>query len=66
MGRIEESVTWRIAGSEEPTIRFKILRNGKEKKMEATPKIEATKWYQRRGLRQVGIERDESPDGREN
>ena len=60
-GQNEESVTWRIAGSEEPTIRFRVLRNGVETELDATPKIEPTKWYERRRLRQVGIEPMERP-----
>lgn len=54
-GQSKESVTWCIAGSEEPKIHFQVLRDGKTLDLEATPKIEETKWYQRKGLRQVLI-----------
>ncbi len=54
-GQSEDSVTWRIAGSEEPTLHLDILRDGQTKTIEATPKVETTKWYQRRGLRQLGL-----------
>ncbi len=54
-GQSEDSVTWLIAGSENPTIRLEIEREGQIKTVEATPRVEKTKWYQRRGLRQLGL-----------
>ena len=54
-GQSEDSVTWRIAGSEEATIVLDIKRGADLKKIEATPAVEPTKWYQRRGLRQIGV-----------
>ena len=54
-GQSEDSVTWCIASGEEPTVRLEILRNGQTKMLEATPEVEKTKWYQRRGLRQILI-----------
>jgi len=54
-GQSDDSVTWCIASGEEPTIHIEILRDGQTKKLEATPEIEKTKWYQRRGLRQILI-----------
>ena len=54
-GQSEDSVTWCIASSEEPTIQIEILRDGQTKMLEARPEVEKTKWYQRRGLRQIQI-----------
>jgi regulator of sigma E protease len=54
-GQSEDSVTWCIASSEEPTIHIEILRDGQTKMLEAKPEVEKTKWYQRRGLRQILI-----------
>ncbi|MDB6153887.1 MAG: regulator of sigma protease [Chthoniobacteraceae bacterium] len=54
-GQSEDSVMWRIAGSEEPTIHLDIKRAGELKTIESTPRVEPTKWYQRRGLRQLGL-----------
>ena len=54
-GQSQGSVLWRIAGSEEDTVKMEILRDGKTQSVEIAPKVEATKWYQRRGLRQIGL-----------
>jgi regulator of sigma E protease len=54
-GQSEDSVTWCIASGEEPTIHIEILRDGQTKMLVAKPEIEKTKWYQRRGLRQILI-----------
>ena len=54
-GQSEDSVTWRIAGSEEEKIHLEVKRGNEVLKLEATPNVEATKWYQRRGLRQLGL-----------
>ncbi len=55
VGQGDDAVTWRIARSEGDTIRLDIERASKKLTLEATPKTDATKWYQRRGLRQLGI-----------
>ena len=55
LGQSDDSVTWLIAGSEEDRIRLDVKRGGKELQLEAAPSVEATKWYQRRGLRQLGL-----------
>ncbi len=55
VGQGDDAVTWRIARSEGETIRLDILRAGKPKTLEAKPKLDATKWYERRGLRQIGV-----------
>ncbi len=54
-GQSEDSVTWLIAGSENSTIHLEYKRDGQVQSVEALPKIEQTKWYQRRGLRQLGL-----------
>ena len=54
-GQSEDSVTWRIAGSEEEKIHLEVKRGNAVLKLEATPSVEPTKWYQRRGLRQLGL-----------
>jgi regulator of sigma E protease len=54
-GQSEGSVTWRIVGSENPTVKLEIQRGREVKTFEATPQIEKTKWYQRRGLRLIGL-----------
>ncbi len=54
-GQSAGSVTWRIAGGEEPTAKLEIQRGTETKILEVTPEVEATKWYQRRGLRAIGI-----------
>lgn len=54
-GQSEQSVTWRIAGGEEETVTLKLKRNGEIKEVQAKPHIDEGKWYQRRGLRQLGV-----------
>jgi regulator of sigma E protease len=54
-GQAEDTVTWRIAGSEEPTLKIEYKRGDTTGLAEITPKIEATKWYQRRGMRAIGL-----------
>ena len=51
----QDSITWRIITSEGTNIAFKIERDGKEQMAYATPYRRATKWYERRSLRQVLI-----------
>ena len=54
-GQSEGSVLWRVVGSEGKTIKFEFKRGGEVKTAEIAPKIEKTAWYQRNGLRMVGI-----------
>lgn len=54
-GQSEDSVMWRVMGSEEPTIKLEIKRDGAIQNVEVTPRIQPTKWHQRRGHREVGI-----------
>ncbi len=55
VGQGDDAITWRIARSEGDTIRLDVLRDGKQKTLEVQPKIENTKWHERRGLRQIGV-----------
>ena len=55
-GQSEDSVVWRIFSGEEPTVRLEIKRGEETKLIETTPKIQQTKWYQRRGQREIGVE----------
>ena len=54
-GQAADSVVWSIAGGEEEKIKLEVKRDGKVLPIEATPRIEPTKWYQRRGLRELGV-----------
>ncbi len=54
-GQSDESVTWRIAGSEEDEITIEYERDGKRATVGIKPIVEETKWYQRRGMRQIGL-----------
>ncbi len=54
-GQSEDSVMWRIFSGEESVVRLEVKRGDETKLIEATPKTEQTKWYQRRGHRQLGI-----------
>jgi len=54
-GQSEGSVMWRIAGGEEPKVKLEILRGTEVKTVEITPEVEKTRWYQRRGLRHIGV-----------
>jgi regulator of sigma E protease len=49
----QNSITWRIITSEEPTISVKYLRDGKEYSAEVTPHKRQTQWYERKALRQI-------------
>lgn len=50
-----DSVTWRIVTSTGTNLAIKYLRDGKEEVTYATPFRRATKWYERKALRQVLI-----------
>ncbi len=54
-GQSEDSVTWLIAGSENPKIHLAYKRDGIMHEVDATPKVAQTKWFERRGLRQLGL-----------
>jgi regulator of sigma E protease len=54
-GQSQDSVTWSIVGSEEEKIHLEVKRGDQVLQLDATPMIEPTKWYQRHGLRQLGI-----------
>ncbi len=60
-GGMGESVTWRVVRSEGATIPFKVERDGKELRLEATPVIPKTSAWERKGLRQVKIMPVETP-----
>jgi regulator of sigma E protease len=51
----QDSVTWRIVTSENPTIAIKYLRDGHEQTIIATPYHRETHWYERKALRQILI-----------
>ena len=50
-----DSITWRIVTSSGTNIAVKYLRDGKENTVLVTPFHRATKWYQRKALRQILI-----------
>lgn len=54
-GQAQDSIMWSIVGSEEEKITLDVKRGGKDQRIEVTPVIEPTKWYQRKGLKQIGI-----------
>ncbi|HZF01624.1 MAG TPA: RIP metalloprotease RseP [Methylomirabilota bacterium] len=51
----QDSVTWRIISSEGTNIVIQYLRDGQEQTAIATPYHRATKWYERKALRQILI-----------
>ncbi len=51
----QDSVTWRIITSTGTNIAIKYVRDGKEDIAYATPYHRATKWYERKALRQILI-----------
>jgi regulator of sigma E protease len=51
----QDSVTWRIITSENPTIAIKYDRDGHEATAFVTPTNPPTKWYERKSLRKVMI-----------
>ena len=54
-GQSQDSVTWSVVGSEEEKIHLDVKRDGKVLQFDATPMVDPTKWYQRKGLRKLGI-----------
>lgn len=60
-GMGSDSITWRIVRSEGATIPIKLERAGEVKSVEVTPKIPPTRWWQRRGLRQIQVGPAETP-----
>ncbi|MEO6741297.1 MAG: site-2 protease family protein [Chthoniobacteraceae bacterium] len=54
-GQSDDSVTWRIAGSEDEKIRLEVKRGNEVLQLDAVATVEPTKWYQRRGLRRLGL-----------
>ena len=55
-GQAQDTVTWSIVGSEEEKITLDVKRGGKVEPVIVTPIVEPTKWYQRKGLKMIGIE----------
>lgn len=55
-GGMGDSVTWRIVRSEGKTIPIKVKRGNETNLVEAAPRYERTKIYQRKPLRQILIE----------
>jgi regulator of sigma E protease len=51
----QDSVTWRIITSENPSIAIKYLRDGQPQMVHITPTNLPTKWYERRALRKILI-----------
>src|SRR5579862_222903 len=51
----QDSITWRIITSENPTISIKYSRDGHEATAVVTPTNTPTKWYERKSLRQIFI-----------
>jgi regulator of sigma E protease len=49
----QDSITWRIITSQEPTIAIRYLRDGKEDLTHVVPYKRPTHWYERKALRQV-------------
>jgi regulator of sigma E protease len=54
-GQSEASVMWRVVGSEGEKVKFEFKRGNEVRVAEIQPVIEKTAWYERRGLRKVGI-----------
>jgi regulator of sigma E protease len=54
-GPTQDSITWRIITSQNPSVAIKYLRNGKELLAEATPEKRPTEWYERKSLRKIMI-----------
>jgi regulator of sigma E protease len=60
-GMSEESITWRIVRSEGEKIAIVFERNGERKTVEVKPTIPATKAWERKGFREIGIQPSETP-----
>ena len=55
----QDSIMWRTIASEGPDIPVKFLRDGKEMTANPVPVRVATKWYERKSLRQMLIQPEE-------
>ena len=51
----QASIVWRVITSEGTNLAIKYLRDGKEQMAYATPAKPPTKWYERRGMRQIKL-----------
>ena len=60
-GQSDDTVVWRIVGSEGDTIKIDFQRGTEKKTAHVKPVIEPTKWYERRGLRKLGISPKNQP-----
>lgn len=60
-GMSGDSITWRIVRSEGATIPIKVKRGDQELALAVTPQVPPTKWWQRRGLRQIQIQPADTP-----
>ena len=60
-GMGDDSITWRIVRSEGATIPLRFERDGKIETVEATPVVPETKFYSRKGLRQLQIGPADAP-----
>lgn len=49
----QDSITWRVITSENPTIALTYVRDGETNTAQATPFKRETKWYERKALRQI-------------
>jgi regulator of sigma E protease len=60
-GQSDDSITWRIVRSEGKTVPIEYERAGKVESTSVTPKIPEGKWYQRKGLRTIGVSPKSTP-----
>jgi regulator of sigma E protease len=60
-GMSDHSITWRIVRSEGETVSIKVDRDGKVMEFNPVPMKEETKAWQRKALRQIGIEPAHTP-----
>ena len=60
-GMSDDSVTWRIVRSEGDTISIKVERDGAIREFAPVPSVPETRFWQRKGFRQIGIQPAETP-----
>jgi regulator of sigma E protease len=60
-GVSKHSIMWRIVSSEGETINVKVQRGGMVTNFVVTPRLPETKSYERKGLRQIGVEPSQTP-----
>jgi regulator of sigma E protease len=60
-GGMGDSVMWRVVRSEGKTIPIKVQRGDQQLTVQVEPRREATKWNQRKSLRQIMIEGAQTP-----